>query len=85
MTMTFDLDDAAARIAADPLDRVLFNPLGRERTYEVTVQRVDRLHLFASTRQPVTIFQGYYHLHTLGLISADPDDPNRATRATGLV
>jgi hypothetical protein len=33
----------------------------------------------------VTIRQGYYHLDTLGLISADPDDPNRATRATGLV
>jgi hypothetical protein len=30
MTMTFDLDDAAVRIAADPLDRVLFNLLGRE-------------------------------------------------------
>ena len=83
--MPFDLDDAAARIAADPLDRVLFNLLGRERTHEITVQRVNRLHLFASTRQPVTIRQGYYHLDTLRLISADPDDPNRATRATGLV
>jgi hypothetical protein len=69
MTMTFDLDDAAARIAADPLDRVLFNLLGRERTHEITVQRVNRLHLFASTRKPVTIRQGYYHLDTLGLIA----------------
>jgi hypothetical protein len=67
--MTFDLDDVAARIAADPLDRVLFNLLGRERTHEITVQRVNRLHLFASTRRPVTIRQGYYHLDTLGLIA----------------
>jgi hypothetical protein len=44
MTMTFDLDDAGARIAGDPLDPVLFNLLGRERTHEITVQRVNRLH-----------------------------------------
>jgi hypothetical protein len=33
MTMTFDLDEAAARITADPLDRAMFNLLGRERTH----------------------------------------------------
>jgi hypothetical protein len=42
MTMTFDIDDAAARVANDPLDRALFNMLGRERTHEITVQCVNR-------------------------------------------
>jgi hypothetical protein len=59
----------AERIAADPLDRVLFDKLGRERTHAITVERVNRLYLFASTRQPVTIRQGYYHLDILGLIA----------------
>jgi hypothetical protein len=55
-------------IEADPLDRVLFDMLGRERAHEITVRRVNRLFLFASTRQPVTIRQGYYHLDVSGLI-----------------
>jgi hypothetical protein len=69
MSLTFDIDDAAARIEADPLDRILFDMLGRQRTHDITVQRVNRLFLFASTRQPVTIRQGYYHLDVLGLIA----------------
>jgi hypothetical protein len=31
--MTFDFDEAAARIAADPFDRVLFDRLGRKRVH----------------------------------------------------
>jgi hypothetical protein len=69
MTLAFDPDEAAARIAADPLDRVLFDMLGRERAHDITIERVNRLFLFASTRMPVTIRQGYYHLDTLGLIT----------------
>jgi hypothetical protein len=68
-TTTFDVDEIAERIAADPLDRTLFDMLGRERAHDITVQRVNRLALFASTRQPVTIRQGYYHLDVLGLIA----------------
>jgi hypothetical protein len=67
--MTFDFDEAVARIAVDPLDRVLFDRLGRERTHTITVQRVNRLALFAEARQPVTIRQSYYHLDVLGLIA----------------
>jgi hypothetical protein len=69
MISTFDIDEITARIAADPLDRILFDMLGRERKHDITVQRVNRLALFASTRQPVTIRQGYYHLDVLGLIA----------------
>jgi hypothetical protein len=69
VTLAFDLDEVAARIAADPLDRAMFDMLGRERKHDITVQRVNRLFLFASTRQPVTIRQGYYHLDVLGLIA----------------
>jgi hypothetical protein len=65
----FDVDEAIERIEADPLDRFLFDMLGRERKHAITVQRVNRLALFASTRQPVTIRQGYYHLDILGLIA----------------
>jgi hypothetical protein len=68
MTLAFDSDEVSARIAADPLDCTLFNMLGRERAHEITIARVNRLHLFASTRWPVTVRQGYYHLDTLGLI-----------------
>ena len=60
--MTFDFDEVAARVVADPLERTLFDRLGRERVHPITVQRVNRLALFASTRQPVTIRQCYYHL-----------------------
>jgi hypothetical protein len=67
--MSFDIDDASARIEADPLDRALFDMLGRERKHDITVQRVNRLFLFASTRQPVMIRQSYYHLDVLGLIA----------------
>jgi hypothetical protein len=67
--MTFDLNEMSERIAADPLDRTLFDMLGRERKHDITVKRVNRLHLFASTRQPVTIRQGYYHLDVCGLIA----------------
>jgi hypothetical protein len=63
-----DFDEAADRIAADPLDRTLFDRLGRTRAHEITIRRVNRLFLFASTRQPVTIRQGYYHLDISGLI-----------------
>jgi hypothetical protein len=52
-----------------PLDRALFDRLGRERAHEITIKRVNRLYLFASTRQPVTMRQAYYHLDTLGLIA----------------
>jgi hypothetical protein len=69
MSLAFDFDEAAARIEDDPLDRVLFDMLGRQRVHKITVQRVNRLALFASTRQPVTIRQGYYHLDVLGLIA----------------
>jgi hypothetical protein len=68
MTLTFDTDEVAARVAAEPLDRCLFNLLGRQRAHSITVQRVNRLFLFCSTRQPVTIRQGYYHLDILQLI-----------------
>jgi hypothetical protein len=67
--MTFDFDAAAERVGVDPLDRVLFNRLARERVHPITVQRVNRLALFASTRQPVTIRQCYYHLDVSGLIA----------------
>jgi hypothetical protein len=69
MALAFDSDEVSARIAADPLDRMLFNMLGRERAHDITIERVNRLHLFASTRWPVTVRQGYYHLDTLGLIA----------------
>jgi hypothetical protein len=61
--------EIAARITADSLDRVLFERLHRQRTHDITVQRVNRLFLFCSTRWPVTIRQGYYHLDVLGLIA----------------
>jgi hypothetical protein len=64
-----DFDEAAACVEADPFDRVLFDRLGRERTHVKTVERVNRLALFASTRRPVTIRQGYYHLDVHGLIA----------------
>jgi hypothetical protein len=67
--MNFDFDEATARVVADPLERVLFDRLGRERVHPITVQRVNRLALFASTRQPVTIRQCYYHLDVSGLIA----------------
>jgi hypothetical protein len=69
MALLFDTDEIAARIAADPLDRTLFDRLGRERAHDVTIRRVNRLYLFASTRMPVTMRQGYYHLDTLALIA----------------
>jgi hypothetical protein len=69
MTVAFDLDEAAARVVADPLDRALFQMLGRQRTHAITVQRVNRLFRFSLTRQPVTIRQGYYHLDILKLIA----------------
>jgi hypothetical protein len=68
VTLAFDPDSVAERLEDDPLDRVLFNMLGRERAHEKTIRRVNRLFLFASTRMPVTIRQGYYHLDTLGLV-----------------
>jgi hypothetical protein len=69
MTIAFDLDEAAARVVADPLDRALFQMLGRQRTHAITVQRVNRLFRFSLTRQPVTIRQGYYHLDVHSLIA----------------
>jgi hypothetical protein len=68
MTLAFDPDDIAERLEADPLDRALFDMLGRERAHDKTIRRVNRLFLFASTRMPVTMRQGYYHLDTLGLV-----------------
>jgi hypothetical protein len=35
--MTFDFDEAAARVVADPLERTLFDRLGRERVHPITV------------------------------------------------
>jgi hypothetical protein len=68
VTLAFDPDNIAKRIEDDPLDRVLFNMLGRERAHDKTIRRVNRLFLFASTRMPVTVRQGYYPLDTLGLV-----------------
>jgi hypothetical protein len=68
MTLAFDPDAIAERLEDDPLDRTLFAMLGRERAHDKTIRRVNRLFAFASTRMPVTIRQGYYHLDTLGLV-----------------
>jgi hypothetical protein len=37
--MTFDFDEAAARVVADPLERTLFDRLGRERVHPITASR----------------------------------------------
>jgi hypothetical protein len=69
VTLAFDLDEATARIGADPCDRSLFAMLGRQRAHEITIQRINRLFLFCTPRMPVTIRQGYYHLGVYGLIA----------------